>query len=52
MAWTGKCDQCDTKLKHNEQHDAYYCPACNEWRERKCKDKDCGYCAERPERPQ
>lgn len=37
------------KLKYSRRWDAYWCLSCDEWAEPKCKDKDCEYCADRPE---
>lgn len=36
--------------QHSERHDAYFCRKCGEWLESKCKDPDCEFCKDRPER--
>lgn len=33
------CDICKRRLKYNEKWDAFFCPHCNEWKERKCSDE-------------
>lgn len=45
------CITCNSYYHYNERFDSYYCPRCNEWKEKKCSDKDCFYCNERPEMP-
>lgn len=45
------CEKCGSRLKHSERHDAFYCPRCDEWTERKCRDPDCEFCRDRPEKP-
>jgi uncharacterized protein (DUF1778 family) len=44
-------EPCDSVLIRSERWDAYYCPVCNEWLERRCDDPTCEFCAGRPERP-
>ena len=39
------------ELKYSRKWDAYLCVNCDEWAEPKCKDADCEFCAERPDRP-
>lgn len=43
--------ECGSEKKYNKYYDSLYCELCNKWLERKCDDADCGYCAERPDRP-
>lgn len=45
------CQKCKARLKRSEQFDAYYCPKCREWKEKKCGDRKCWYCKGRPGRP-
>ena len=44
-------DPAHGKLAYFAQVDAKGCVECDEWRENKCGDIDCGFCANRPERP-
>lgn len=46
-----KCPNCETSYSYNEKHDAYYCEKCNFWSEKNCGDKNCYFCADRPEKP-
>lgn len=50
-AWIMTCKKCGTKLEHSQEHDAFYCPKCNEWAEKRCWDPDCEFCRGRPEKP-
>jgi len=34
-----------------DKYDALFCPDCNVWLERACRDSLCPYCSGRPERP-
>ncbi len=43
--------KCTHELKYSKKYDATYCPVCGEWREKRCKDADCEYCKDRPEKP-
>lgn len=45
------CAKCGGPLQRDEKHDAYFCAACDSWREKKCSDPECEFCAGRPERP-
>ncbi len=45
------CPTCKAKTFYNERYDANYCKTCNIWLEDNCGDKDCFYCASRPEFP-
>jgi len=36
--------------KWSKKYDAYYDPDTLEWLEKKCSDKDCEYCAARPDK--
>jgi len=45
------CDVCNTRKKYFLDWDAYYCPQCNEWKEKKCDDPHCLMCKIRPEKP-
>ena len=42
---------CDHEKKYCPKHDAYYCVVCDVWLEKKCSDKTCQFCHERPDRP-
>jgi len=46
-----QCKNCDSRLQYSEEFDAYFCEACNQWKDERCGDPDCPYCIERPERP-
>jgi len=39
-------------LKYSETYDAYYDGKTMTWIERRCEDPSCGFCSQRPERPQ
>ena len=43
--------ECGTPLVLNKRHDAYYCPKCDEWVSPRCRDPECEFCRDRPERP-
>ena len=45
------CSVCHKPTKHNEKYDAYYCVDCNRWNEDGCKDSNCMFCSNRPEKP-
>ena len=46
------CDKCSGAIAYSDEWDAYYCPACNEWKETTCGDPDCYWqCTKRPEKP-
>ena len=45
------CKQCGTAGVRNDKYDAYYCPNCMVWIEKKCTDKSCCYCKDRPDFP-
>jgi hypothetical protein len=45
------CNRCNERIVHNEQHDAYFCPRCRRWIERRCGDPTCQFCRQRPARP-
>lgn len=36
---------------YSAEYDVYGCKACDVWMEDKCKDKQCEFCANRPEKP-
>ena len=42
---------CGTELELNGKHDATFCPACDEWTEVNCKNPECEFCRDRPEKP-
>ncbi len=46
-----KCPKCGTLNCYSEKYDAYFCSGCNKWLEGKCKDKHCGFCSKRPDKP-
>ena len=41
---------CETheKAEYSDRFDAYYCPICKEWLEKKCGDDECIFCINRP----
>jgi hypothetical protein len=43
--------ECGTKKSYSQLYDAYYCDPCNKWLEPSCGDKNCEFCANRPELP-
>ncbi len=45
------CEKCKGAAKFSERYDSSYCVKCNIWLENNCGDKDCYYCASRPEFP-
>jgi len=45
------CEKCVRDLLYCEAHDAYFCPGCDQWLEKRCGDLDCSFCPERPEQP-
>lgn len=47
----GYCESCSHPLLYNDEHDAEYCYACDEWQEDTCDDLTCNYCSTRPEKP-
>ena len=47
----GPCPRCRQARAYAEDHDAFFCPACNEWLETACSDSACAFCRSRPERP-
>lgn len=42
---------CGGTVNYSRRYDAHYCEGCNTWLEGKCKDSDCDFCVNRPERP-
>ena len=46
-----RCPVCAGAEVYDTGYDAYFCPACNEWREGRCADAACAYCPGRPPRP-
>jgi len=45
------CFICDNKAERSIEHDAFYCPACNQWLETPCSNPRCAFCFERPQYP-
>lgn len=45
------CDECGCELKLNCYYDAYFCPDCDTWAEKKCEDEFCPFCLGRPNKP-
>ena len=45
-----KCNGC-SKFKYSNKYDAMYCSFRNEWLEKRCTDKSCEYCKDRPPYP-
>lgn len=42
---------CEHKIKELcKKHDSYFCVKCGEWTEQKCKDPECEFCKDRPEK--
>ena len=47
-----RCIKCaKTTISYNELYDSYYCYTCDEWKEKQCKDGNCGFCTKRPKVP-
>jgi len=46
-----KCHSCHSTAIYQETFDAYFCAYCNLWLEKKCGDKNCDYCPNRPDKP-
>ena len=46
-----KCKVCGDKLKLFMEIDTYACMTCDEWTEKRCSDKTCGYCNLRTNKP-
>jgi len=46
-----KRQYCNSFEVYYDKYDAYFCPQCNLWLEKKCKNSDCEYCNKRPENP-
>jgi hypothetical protein len=44
-----QCKKCGTYGLRNSKYDAYYCPVCVQWIEKKCGDENCEYCKDRPD---
>ncbi len=42
---------CEHTPSYSDEHDSYYCPACDVWAEASCGDLRCTYCATRPLAP-
>jgi len=36
---------------YSAKHDAYFCERTQEWKEPKCGDPNCHFCANRPDKP-
>jgi len=45
------CGGCRSSLVYHAGHDAYFCPACNDWEGHRCEEPSCAFCARRPARP-
>ena len=43
--------ECGTPIWFDDYVDASFCPACDLWLNGKCSDRECVYCAYRPEKP-
>lgn len=43
--------ECPHPRIYSTRWDAYYCEVCDRWAESKCKDPDCEFCRDRPEKP-
>jgi hypothetical protein len=44
------CDVCKGPINYSAKWDAYYCSACDEWKEGTCTDEYCEFC-NRPSKP-
>jgi hypothetical protein len=42
---------CPHPRSYSQKHDAYYCEKCDKWLEGNCRDPECEFCRDRPERP-
>ena len=45
------CNRCGERIERSEQHDAFFCPRCRRWLERRCGDPMCQFCSQRPRKP-
>lgn len=45
------CESCNGVLNLNPMYDAYFCPKCDTWAEKKCTDENCYFCVGRPDKP-
>ena len=45
------CKRCEALLAYYEFYDAFFCPRCNDWTEKKCSDPRCDFCPDRPDQP-
>lgn len=41
----------ETRGEYNERHDAFYSPKKDIWIDKNCKDPNCEYCKDRPNKP-
>lgn len=45
------CEECGGPIVYHMRYDAACCPSCNEWKEQKCSDPECMFCANRADSP-
>jgi hypothetical protein len=45
------CPTCGSITGFSFDHDAAFCPRCNDWLESACQDPHCAFCSTRPLRP-
>lgn len=45
-------DKCGGTLERDKKSDSVYCTGCGKWVEDTCGDPDCGYCKNRPGKPE
>jgi len=41
---------CGGTVEYSERYDAYFCTKCRTWIEGRCRDPECYYCKDRPEK--
>lgn len=46
-----ECPKCGLPIFYNYNYDSKFCVNCNVWLEHTCKDPECDFCADRPEKP-
>lgn len=45
------CDHCGNNTYYCVEHDADHCSFCDKWLENACKDPQCEFCKDRPDKP-
>jgi hypothetical protein len=55
ITMTDRVPICPINIEHvvmlSDKYDAYTCIQCDIWLEKRCKDPECEFCKDRPERP-